>query len=89
MANQNDINPDIWKPKNRWLITESLHIGVGKALFLWFMALSFIPLATVSYINYLNSFKGLTEVAQKSLTTSSKLRSENLNNYFEDITNLL
>lgn len=89
MVNQNDKNPDVWKPKNRWLVTESLHIGVGKALFLWFMALSFIPLATVSYINYLNSFKGLTEVAQKSLTTSSKLRSENLNNYFKDIANLL
>jgi CheY-like chemotaxis protein/signal transduction histidine kinase/HAMP domain-containing protein len=89
MTNLNDTNPDLWKPKNRWLITESLHIGVGKALFLWFLALSFIPLATVSYINYLNSFKGLTEVAQKSLTTSSKLRSENINNYFKDITYLL
>ncbi len=89
MTNQNDTNQDSWKPKNRWLVTESLHIGVGKALFLWFMALSFIPLATVSYINYLNSFKGLTEIAQKSLTSSSKLRSENLNNYFKNIANLL
>jgi CheY-like chemotaxis protein/methyl-accepting chemotaxis protein len=78
-----------WDHQKKYFITASMHIGVGKSLLLWFLAISFIPLATVSYINYLNSFAGLTIVAKKSLTTSSKLRSEYVNSYFENILNTL
>ena len=89
MSDQNEMNSSSWNNKKKYFITASMHIGVGKGLFLWFLALSLIPLATVSYINYLNSFKGLTIVAQKSLTTSSKLRSEYLDAYFRNILNTL
>ncbi|MDP4291965.1 MAG: cache domain-containing protein, partial [Bacteroidota bacterium] len=89
MSDQNEINSSARSHRKKYFITSSMHIGVGKALFLWFLALSFIPLATVSYINYLNSFKGLTIVTQKSLTTSSKLRAEYLDAYFRNILNSL
>ena len=89
MHDQNEINNSSWDTKKKYFITQSMHIGVGKGLFLWFLALSFIPLATVSYINYLNSFKGLTIVTQKSLTTSSKLRAQYLDSYFKNIVNTL
>jgi len=89
MNDHNEMNVPVHTRKKKYFITASMHIGVGKGLFLWFLALSFIPLATVSYINYLNSFTGLTVVAQKSLTTSSKLRSEYLNAYFKNILNTL
>jgi CheY-like chemotaxis protein/signal transduction histidine kinase/HAMP domain-containing protein len=89
MSDQNEINSSSRRNGKKYFITQSMHIGVGKGLFLWFLALSFIPLATVSYINYLNSFKGLTIVTQKSLTTSSKLRADYLDAYFKNILNTL
>ena len=61
------------------------YIGVGKSLFLWFLLISVLPLAIVSYINYLNAFEGLTIVAEKTLVNSSKLREDNLNVYFGEI----
>ncbi|MDZ7777438.1 MAG: hypothetical protein U5L09_18440 [Bacteroidales bacterium] len=61
------------------------YIGVGKSLFLWFLLISVLPLAIVSYINYLNAFEGLTIVAEKTLVNSSKLREDNLNAYFGEI----
>ncbi|MCF8303539.1 MAG: response regulator [Bacteroidales bacterium] len=72
-----------------WKFKPSLHIGVGKALLIWFLIISFIPLATVSYINYLNAFKGLTIVAEKSLVTTSNLRVEYINTFFEKVLNSL
>lgn len=65
------------------------YIGVGKSLLIWFLAISFIPLATVGLVNYLNSYKGLTIVADKSLKSSSQLRLKYLNTYFEEATDLL
>ncbi|HKK09499.1 MAG TPA: hypothetical protein VJ939_01625, partial [Bacteroidales bacterium] len=61
------------------------YIGVGKSLFLWFLAIAILPLIIVSYINYINAFEGLTIVAEKTLVNSSKLREENLNLYFNEI----
>ena len=89
MSDQNEINSTSQRHGKKYFITQSMHIGVGKGLFLWFLALSFIPLATVSYINYLDSFKGLTIVTQKSLETSSKLRADYLDAYFKNILNTL
>lgn len=63
------------------------YIGVGKTLFLWFLIISVLPLVTVSYFNYLNAFRGLTIVAEKTLVSSSKLRADNLNAYFKNIDN--
>lgn len=64
-------------------------IGVGKSLLIWFLAISFIPLATVSFINYLSSYLGLTIIAEKSLITTSQLRIEYIDNYFENIGSFL
>ncbi|MCK9616842.1 MAG: response regulator [Lentimicrobiaceae bacterium] len=77
------------KPRKILFFEPSLHIGVGKGLFIWFLLISFIPLATVSYINYMNAFKGLTIVAEKSLVTTSKLRAENINTFFTEVENSL
>jgi CheY-like chemotaxis protein/signal transduction histidine kinase/methyl-accepting chemotaxis protein len=65
------------------------YIGVGKSLLIWFLAISFIPLATVSYINYLNAYHGLTIVADKSLNSSSQLRLKYINTYFDGAIDIL
>ncbi len=65
------------------------YIGVGKSLLIWFLAISFIPLATVSYINYLNAYHGLTIVADKSLNSSSQLRLKYINTYFDGAVDIL
>ena len=65
------------------------YIGVGKSLLIWFLAISFIPLATVSYINYLKAYQGLTIVADKSLKSSSQLRLRYLTTYFEEVSDFL
>lgn len=65
------------------------YIGVGKSLLIWFLAISFIPLATVSYINYLKAYQGLTIVADKSLKSSSQLRLRYLTTYFEEVSDLI
>ncbi len=61
------------------------HIGVGKSLLIWFLAISFIPLASISFINFLNAYHGLTIVAEKSLNTTSQLRVEYINTFFRDV----
>ncbi len=65
------------------------YIGVGKSLLLWFLAISFIPLGIVSYINYLNAYYGLTIVAEKSLNSSSQLRLKYINTYFDGAIDIL
>ncbi len=65
------------------------YIGVGKSLLIWFLGISFIPLATVSYINYLNAYHGLTIVADKSLNSSSQLRLKYINTYFDGAVDIL
>ncbi len=61
------------------------YIGVGKSLFLWFLAIAVLPLVIVSYINYLNAFEGLTVVAERNLVNSSSLREDNINSYFQKV----
>jgi len=65
------------------------YIGVGKSMLIWFLAISFVPLATVGYINYLKAYQGLTVVADKSLKSSSQLRLRYLNTYFEEASDFL
>lgn len=76
-----------YKPKS--FLQTFFVIGVGKSLLMWFLAISFIPLATLSYINYLSSYLGLTIIAEKSLITSSQLRIEFINNEFKRTVNFL
>lgn len=65
------------------------YIGVGKSLLIWFLAISFVPLISVSYINFLKAYQGLTIVADKSLKSTSQLRLRYLNTYFEEATDFL
>ncbi len=65
------------------------YIGVGKSLLLWFLAISFIPLATVSFINFLNAYQGLTIVAEKSLNASSQLRMRYIYTFFDEASDFL
>ncbi len=65
------------------------HIGVGKSLLIWFMAISIIPLAVVSLINFLNAYQGLTIVSEKSLNSSSQIRSKYISTFFDDAKDFL
>ena len=61
------------------------NMGIGKAMLLWFLVISLVPLATLSFINFLYYYQGLNVMAKKSLFTTSQLRMNYLNNYFQDI----
>ncbi|MEI6173940.1 MAG: response regulator [Bacteroidota bacterium] len=65
------------------------NMGIGKSMLLWFLVISLIPLATLSYINFLYYYKGLNVMAKKSLFTTSQLRMNYLNSYFQDMTDYL
>ncbi|MBE0650454.1 MAG: response regulator [Bacteroidales bacterium] len=65
------------------------NIGVGKSLFIWFLAISFFPLAVVSFINFLNAYQGLTIVAIKSLNSSSQLRLKYIYTFFDEASDYL
>ncbi|MEI7491493.1 MAG: ATP-binding protein [Bacteroidota bacterium] len=61
------------------------NIGIGKTMLLYFLAISLIPLATLSYINFRNYYMGLSIMAKKALFTTSQLRINYLNTYFTDL----
>ncbi|MBU2556434.1 MAG: response regulator [Bacteroidetes bacterium] len=65
------------------------YIGVGKSLLLWFLTISIVPLASISFINFLNAYHGLTIVAEKSLNTTSQLRVAYINTFFNEIVDFL
>lgn len=65
------------------------YIGVGKSLLIWFLMISIVPLASISFINFLNAYHGLTIVAEKSLNTTSQLRVEYIYTFFKEITDFL
>ena len=65
------------------------NIGVGKSLFIWFLAISFVPLAAVSFINFLTAYQGLTVVAEKSLNASSQLRLKYIYTFFNEASDFL
>lgn len=75
--------------KFRHSILSWRYIGVGKSLLIWFMAISIVPLASLSYINYLTAYQGLTIVSAKSLNSTSQLRLEYINTYFVSAVDLL
>ena len=65
------------------------YIGVGKSLLIWFLVISLVPLASISFINFLNAYHGLTIVAEKSLNTTSQLRVAYINTFFNEIVDFL
>ena len=68
-------------PDFHWRTLKNL--GIGKTMLLWFLAISLIPLASLSFINYLYYYQGLNILSKKSLFTTSQLRVNDLNNYFQ------
>ncbi len=67
-------------PDFHWKTLKNL--GIGKTMLLWFLAISLIPLASLSFINFLYYYQGLNILSKKSLFTTSQLRINDLNNYF-------
>jgi hypothetical protein len=61
------------------------NMGIGKTLLLWFLAIALIPLATLSFINFLYYYQGLNVMAKKALFTTSQLRMNYLNSYFQEM----
>ncbi|NQV01272.1 MAG: GAF domain-containing protein, partial [Bacteroidia bacterium] len=74
-------------PDFHWRTLKNL--GIGKTMLLWFLAISLIPLASLSFINYLYYYQGLNILSKKSLFTTSQLRVNDLNNYFQQADNYL
>ncbi|MFH1159483.1 MAG: ATP-binding protein, partial [bacterium] len=72
---------DEFFPGFKWSTLRNL--GIGKTMLLWFLAIALIPLASLSFINYLYYYQGLNILSKKSLFTTSQLRVNDLNNYFE------
>lgn len=48
--------------------------GLRRTLFLWFMALSLIPMMIVSIFSYLNAYESLKQNAENSLRSVSKMK---------------
>lgn len=65
------------------------NMGIGKTLLLWFLAIALIPLATLSFINFLYYYQGLNVMVKKSLFTTSQLRMNYLTSYFQDMNEYL
>jgi CheY-like chemotaxis protein/signal transduction histidine kinase/HAMP domain-containing protein len=65
------------------------NFGVGKSLFIWFIVISIIPLAIVSLINFLNAYQGLTIISEKSLNSSSLIRTKYISTFFDVAKNYL
>ncbi|MFC2102194.1 response regulator [Bacteroidota bacterium] len=65
------------------------HLGIGKTMLLWFLVISLVPLASLSFINYLYYYQGLNILSKKSLFTTSQLRLNDLNSYFQQTDNYL
>ncbi len=65
------------------------NMGIGKTLLLWFLAIALIPLTTLSFINYLNYYRGLNVLSKKSLFTTSQLRVNYLNSYFREMSDYI
>jgi len=88
MENLDYNNASSWE-KIRYSIRSWRYIGVGKSLLIWFLAISIVPLASISFINFLNAYHGLTIVAEKSLHSTSLLRVENIHSFFGEVINFL
>jgi len=88
MDNLDYNNATTWE-KIKYSVRSWRYIGVDKSLLLWFLAISVVPLAAISFINFLNAYHGLTIVAEKSLNTTSQLRVAYINTFFNEIVDFL
>ncbi len=88
MDNLDYNNATTWE-KIKYSFRSWRYIGVGKSLLIWFLAISIVPLASISFINFLNAYHGLTIVAEKSLNTTSQLRVAYINTFFNEIVDFL
>lgn len=59
--------------------------GLRRTLFLWFLALSLIPVTAVSIFSYLNAYNSLKKDAEMSLTSVSKVKADYIRAYFAEM----
>ena len=53
--------------------------GIGRTLFLWFLAISIVPMAVVSLVSYRNARRNLRNEAVKSLSSTIRLKEKYVN----------
>ncbi len=56
--------------------------GIGRTLFLWFLAISIVPMTAVSLLSYQNARRNLRKEAVKSLASTIKLKEEYVQAFF-------
>lgn len=56
--------------------------GIGRTLFLWFLAISIVPMAVVSLVSYRNARRNLRNEAVKSLSSTIRLKEKYVQAYF-------
>lgn len=59
--------------------------GLGRTLFLWFLALSLVPLTVVSIFSYLNAYHSLKKHAEMSLKSVLEVKAEYIRYYFSEM----
>ncbi len=79
IANQTDKNPHSASGATKSIFRQ----GLRRTLFLWFMALSLIPMTIVSIFSYLNAYESLKKGAENSLRSVSKIKTEYIYAYFD------
>ncbi len=70
--------------KNRKQRFSAIRSGLGKTLFMIFLAISLVPLTIVSYIGYRTSYNNLYEDAVNSLSAVSNLKKKYIESYFSE-----
>jgi len=59
--------------------------GLGKTMLTWFLAISLVPLLTVSYLSYRNAYTSLAENAEKSIKSVAHLKKVHIKNFFSRV----
>ena len=60
-----------------------LQPGLGRTIFLWFLAVSVIPLALISTLSYLSAYRSLRKGVLESLAAVTELKTEYIRSYFD------
>lgn len=66
------------------IMFSSIRGGLGRTLFILFMAISLIPVILVSYISYKTSYNSLYDDAVNSLSAVAKIKNDYIASYFSE-----
>ncbi|MBF0427740.1 MAG: GAF domain-containing protein, partial [Magnetococcales bacterium] len=64
--------------------THTLHSGLGRTLFLWFLGLTLLPLGVVSWRGYTEAIDAMHTSATQKLTTAVELKSQAIEAFFDE-----